>query len=354
MTNTIRNTSAEKGRVVYFDKLRCLACLAVVMIHSSASFAEATVGSVAFWVGNFFDSLSRIAVPLFVMLSGALLLEECRPFSKAKWGRRMGKLVLFWLFWSAAYALAYEVATPVAKGEVPHFGSFLLALLQGPYHLWFIPMILGLYLLVPLLRLWVKRANSRYVFYFLALAFVFSFAIPQDVQLLTLLFPKAEVLSKLTENLAIPHAAGYCVYFVLGWYLHNVSLRREKLLLALGVAGAAITVLGTWALSLYTGTPCFLFNGNFTVNVLAYASGVFLFAKKFLGRTEPCRAAALVSRYSLGIYGVHVILTDVMLRVFPAVHPLAAVPAIFFLVSIFSLLIAVFLGKLPSIPKFSP
>ena len=65
-----------KSRVYYLDVLRVIACMAVVMIHASAPYLGKDIGSFNFWVGNVLDSLSRIAVPLFVMISGALMLDE--------------------------------------------------------------------------------------------------------------------------------------------------------------------------------------------------------------------------------------------------------------------------------------
>ena len=62
-----------KKRIYYFDVLRVIACLAVIMIHTSGTYVLRNFRTFNFWVRNLFDSLSRIAVPLFVMISGALL-----------------------------------------------------------------------------------------------------------------------------------------------------------------------------------------------------------------------------------------------------------------------------------------
>ena len=59
----------QEKRCYYLDVLRVLACLAVIMIHSSASYLSVDVNSFGFWIGNIMDSLSRFAVPIFVMIS---------------------------------------------------------------------------------------------------------------------------------------------------------------------------------------------------------------------------------------------------------------------------------------------
>lgn len=63
-------------RIFYLDVIRTVACFAIVMIHSSARYVIMDVGTVDFWIGDVLDSFSRVGVPLFVMISGALLLDN--------------------------------------------------------------------------------------------------------------------------------------------------------------------------------------------------------------------------------------------------------------------------------------
>ena len=72
------------GRIYYLDILRVIACISVIMIHSSAEYVIKDIGSFNFWIGNILDGLSRIGVPLFVMISGTLLLDKNYKFDKKK------------------------------------------------------------------------------------------------------------------------------------------------------------------------------------------------------------------------------------------------------------------------------
>ncbi len=58
-------------RVYYLDILRVIACVSVIMIHTSGGYVDANFNGLDFYVGNIFDSLLRIVVQLFVMVSGA-------------------------------------------------------------------------------------------------------------------------------------------------------------------------------------------------------------------------------------------------------------------------------------------
>ena len=87
-------------RVVSLDLIRTVAALMVVMIHCSSPFVKSfETASREFVLGNFFDGISRAAVPLFVMTSGALLLDERREFSVKKfYGKNVKNLVLLLVF----------------------------------------------------------------------------------------------------------------------------------------------------------------------------------------------------------------------------------------------------------------
>lgn len=74
----------KNNGIVHMDVVRVIACFAVIMIHSSAPYVIENFGSLNFWIGNIFDGLARIGVPLFVMVSGALMLDKKYNFSKQK------------------------------------------------------------------------------------------------------------------------------------------------------------------------------------------------------------------------------------------------------------------------------
>ena len=133
------------------------------MIHASAQYVSNDVGTLNFFMGNFWDSLSRFAVPVFVMISGALLLDEDHIYSAEKNKRRILRMVRFFVFWSLVYCVGFQMVLPVLKHEPFDLPLFLRSFFSGSFHLWFCYMIVGLYLILPLLRLWVKRENVRQV-----------------------------------------------------------------------------------------------------------------------------------------------------------------------------------------------
>lgn len=81
---TGRETKKAK-RELHLDILRDLACLAVVLIHVSAPFVVDSTRQLDFWIANVIDSMARIGVPVFVMISGALFLDEEREYTYKKY-----------------------------------------------------------------------------------------------------------------------------------------------------------------------------------------------------------------------------------------------------------------------------
>ena len=98
----------KSNRIVYMDVLRVIACFSVIMIHSSAQYVVKDIGSFNFWVGNIFDGLARIGVPLFIMISGALMLDKNYQFSTQKIIKHIIRMIVF-LFFGRFYIVLYLI-----------------------------------------------------------------------------------------------------------------------------------------------------------------------------------------------------------------------------------------------------
>ena len=95
---------ASRGRVVWMDQARIAAIVFVVLIHSIAPLVYTRHGSRAWWVGVVLDSSASWAVPVFVMLSGALLLSSGRQESVGEfYRRRFVRVGIPAAFWVAFY-----------------------------------------------------------------------------------------------------------------------------------------------------------------------------------------------------------------------------------------------------------
>ena len=158
MTDLAEKTKTVGERVVFLNWLRIIACFMVMVIHSCEPFylggAAPNVTFIAnrwdaFWV-SLVESVCRVCVPLFVMASSYLLFPLKRPAGEF-FRRRLGRIVVPFLVWSCAYIGWFGDSWGKACFNFPDAGG----------HLWFVPMLLGLYLLMPLLSPWAERVRER-------------------------------------------------------------------------------------------------------------------------------------------------------------------------------------------------
>lgn len=348
-------TQPERSRVDYFDTLRVLATLAVIVLHLSAQhWADIDVSSRAWFAFNLYDSAVRWAVPVFVMISGALFLSGTQRLSGIL-KKNVLRLVTAFLFWSAAYALYAHSAYDLTWEDT--FFRFL----KGHYHMWFLFMIVGLYLLIPLLRrIAADRALTEY---FLTLSLLFTFLLPQIASLLTLTGGKfSAVFSAVLGKFFFYFTLGFTAYFIGGFYLSRAELprRAETGLMLLGVLGFALTLVLSWRASVMDGAATERFYGYNTVGVLLTSIAVFLFGRRHLGFPSlggKGRAAIrALSRWSFGAYLIHPMVIET-LNLQLGLNTLScnaffSVPLLALLVGTLSFLLSALLHQIPVVKKY--
>ena len=116
-------------------------------------------------------AISVTCVPLFVLLSGSLLLQKKEDY-KTFFRKRLGRLLLPWFFWTMVY-VGISLYTLPPTDTV----SILKLFLKTITSFWFLPMIVGLYLITPALRIFVHSARLKdilliVVFWFMLVAFL--------------------------------------------------------------------------------------------------------------------------------------------------------------------------------------
>ena len=160
------------NREKWIDWMRVAACLMVMVVHSTEPFYLGGEGSLiltesdAYW-SSFFDSFVRACVPLFVVASS--YLQFPLHYSTSEFLRRRAVRVLIpFICWSIVYALVWGK-------PVENLQSLLLNFNYAAGHLWFVYMLVGIYLLMPLLSPWAERVSKRELQFYLLLCFATTF-----------------------------------------------------------------------------------------------------------------------------------------------------------------------------------
>lgn len=345
----------QKTRTAYLDLLRVVGALMVVMIHTTAYLLNTTpVGSPVFVLSAVLDALSQAAVPLFVMVSGSLLLDEGRPVTIRRAARHYAAPLLgLYAFWSVVFALVNKVLQPLllehAAFSAAMLRAFGKACVEGMYHMWYLPMAAVLYLLTPLLRQFVRQDALPLVRWYLLLSGVFQFVLP-----LPLLLPGAEqsAFAALYTDMHAAPLLGYPAYYVLGWYLSHSRPARRWPLYAAGLAGLAGMVAGTLLVSArlgegYTGLleplllPCGL-----------YSAAVFAFFAWELPGLRGGRVLTALSGCTFGVYILHAELLQLFRQAWPyTAHPVGYIAAVFGGVTLLSLIATLVLRHIPGLRR---
>jgi surface polysaccharide O-acyltransferase-like enzyme len=352
----------SKKLAVPDDLIRTLAIFLVVLLHASNEALQAgSVPAAYWWTAIVYKSLSLSCVPLFVMLSGLLLLqpaklnEPLRVFLK----KRLSRLGLAFAFWSAVYLAwgFYVYKVPVTLSNVGL--GILKDLFTGAwYHFWFIYLIVGLYLITPILRIVIAYASRRMVRYLILLWFV-GVAVLPIIQLASgyALDPSVFILG------------GFVGYFVLGTYLQNVKV-RSAVLYGLLIAGFASTVLGMWLMNyplidpFNAQTTNNFFIGYLSVNVIVGSAALFLIllkARPDWPGTNHAFASYFVkaiSKNTLPIFLFHIIILETFERGllgftldFTTLNPILEIPLLATLTFFISLGLVLLMRKVPVLKK---
>lgn len=153
----------------WVDWMRISACFLVMMVHSTEPFYLGGDGSLiltrsdAFWV-SFFDTLARACVPVFIVASSYLqfpLRYSASEFAR----RRAARILIPFLFWTVIYAL-------INPNPIQNFKDLLFNFNYAAGHLWFVYMLIGLYVLMPLLSPWAEKVSRKELQVYLLLCFL--------------------------------------------------------------------------------------------------------------------------------------------------------------------------------------
>lgn len=258
---------------------------------------------------NIYQILGRTGVPLFVMLSGALLLqpsktESLKVFFKKRWAR----IGLPFLFWGAIYFAWDYFANHLALTS----GFIFQGILSGPYYqFWYLYMLVGLYLFTPILRIVVAHIDRQTFKYFLVVWFLGAFISP---------IPGLFGAYHLDGNvLTIPLWIGY---FMLGVFLLDVKM-NVRTLFFLMTLGLVSTAVGTYAIAATVGgSQTYFFHDYFSPTMILASVMLFLLLNTLKVPSNQAEAPHAkinwllkqISQSTLGIFLFHVIVLEILQR----------------------------------------
>lgn len=334
-------------RIVFLDYIRVFACFLVMLVHSSENFYGAPgptdMAGPQSWLSDeydrlwvsLYDGISRMAVPLFMIVSAFLLVpmkEGQTAFEFYK--RRAVRILPAFLFFMVVYSTVPMLWNQIdIETSLTDLGRLPLNFPTLAGHLWFMYPLISLYLFIPMISPWLTKASKKEEGFFIGL-FILSTCMPYMCRFF------GEVWGQCfwNEFHMLWYFSGYLGYLVLAHYIRvhvDWSVRRRMM-----VGGLLFAVGGVWTiLSFYLqaepqvlhSTPEIEIGWNFcTINCLLLTSGAFLMFT-CIQREKTPKVVAELSNLSYGMYLIHILWLGMWVGVFKdsmELPTVAAIPAI--------------------------
>ncbi len=349
-------------RQYHLDYLRVFASVAIILLHiNGQNMPYVELAGTEWNIYNICNAASRWGVPVFVMMSGALFLPREIP-TKTLYTKYISRMAIAYVVWSAFYAIVEPVIQLTFKQEYrTTFVEFIGSFISGAVHLWFLPMIIGLYICIPLIKQLTQ--NDKLIKYFLLLSLIFCF-IKTQFELVTnnLLTANTQIIfenvNTLFKNFNVNLVFGFVAYFILGFYLNKteISKKHRTIIYVFGIVGLALTILLNLLASKNADESLQVFYSAYSVNVLLMSVAIFVWFKYNAKGTEKLNKLIIhLSKYSFGAFLVHIFIIKVLTAVgiqSTTFHPVLSVPTITIFTTIVSYLISMVLNKIPIIKKY--
>jgi surface polysaccharide O-acyltransferase-like enzyme len=356
------------NRTFYVDLLRITATFGVIMLHVAASkWSDTPVTSADWQVMNIYDSLVRWTVPVFVMISGVFHLragkqtvtfkEEIRIMLKKTF-----KIICALIFWG----ILYNITDIFSKYLLDNVSFTIYDVIKIPagmifspgwYHLWFLYMLIGLYLLTPIFRIFVNSCKREYIGYFLVLFFVIGTCFP----LINAILNYLSVLDGKQIYFPVNELTGYVGYYIAGYYFAHYKI-KEKIktgIYIFAILSVLFTIVGTSLATLYKKEATGILYGYLLPNTMFVAYGVFLLFRQVFENMEfsdkSKKIIMKLSKNTFGIFLIHALIIQISGEIginAILINPILSIPLISISVMIISHILTTVINKVPVLNKY--
>ena len=346
----------NEGFSLPVDLIRVSGIFLVILLHVTNTFYDqiykGPFSAGSWWTYTIYKSISLPCVPLFVILSGALLLQPSKLDEPIKvfLKKRVNRIGLAWIFWSGIYIIWGFYVTKAALTLNNIGQSIIISLFTGSYyHFWFLYLIAGLYLVTPLLRAVVSFNNTKLVSYLIMLWFIGICVVP----LVPLFTPYS-----LDSDVFV--VGGYIGYFLLGFYLQNARM-RSRYVYGFLILGIVLTVGITWVMNfpLHPLGQDYYFFDYLAINVVIASIAMYALLSRFHadwpGASHPRigKLTQLISQNTLPIYLFHVMIIEALaigtlgFTLNLAVMPIVEIPVVAVAILLVTLGLVLLMKKVP-------
>lgn len=232
----MRETNIQQNRYIKLDIARTFAILCVCLCHCSeliyvyspktVIISELSVYSRVFMIVSF--TLGRLGVPVFLFLTGALLLRKTMDSDESVFDFYKAKLLPLVLI-NATWIIIYNIFSACFLNEVFDFWKMIkeIFLLKNPamMNMWYMPVIIGMYIGIPFVAKIIKSFSFKTISVVIAATFIISYVVPAVNSIMKIY----GIQEEWNPVISVPFLGGaYGLYILLGYYIHNGSVKKLK------------------------------------------------------------------------------------------------------------------------------
>lgn len=305
-------------------------------------------------ISNIYDSLVRMAVPLFFMVSGVLLLNQKEESLSKFFSKRFVKVVIPLVAWSIVYILFRKYILHQNIDITDHL--FELFYKKQYYHLWFLYTLIGLYLFIPIFKVFVQHSSKTLQLYFLSLWMI-----------TVALIPIINKFSDITIPNYLPMLSGHIGFLLIGYILSKTTISKKifSLSILLIILTSSITIYGTHELSLEANKFQSFFYKNLSLTTIVQSISYFIVIRYLSEKLISYKRSnhTLITQLSLSSFGVYLIhpiflkllrSQDISLFTLQGYKVLYVIPLTAIVVWILSFIVVMIMQRIPYIRAMVP
>ncbi len=352
----------KKTDLIYIEFLRVICAFAVIVVHvSGLNWFKLEILDSNWIAQTFYNIGARFSVCVFCMISGALLLRPGKSIELSDvFGKYIKRILICYFAWTVIYDILYTIMN---SGDIQYF---ILHLFKLPKHLWYLQMLMGLYLAMPIVK--KITADKKLTLYFIWVLIIFG-TICGTIQGVTGFFSEMAgenfLFSAWTAflddigQLNMAFVPGYLGLFLMGHYISEYGLGKwSRTIVYLTIPALLLSVVLTIIFCRATDSHVYTFMLESNPLVVLASAGIFEFFKGQKGSERVydknsglVRCILFIGGNTFGIYLSHLAVLDILdhylnfnVASFPAI---VSVPIESLLIFLAALGISVLLKKIP-------
>lgn len=341
-------------RIEYISLASVLSAIAVVYLHANGCFWQFSTSSYWF-TANIIESVFYFAVPIFFMISGAMLIDFNKRYSLGEFfKKRFVKTVIPFIVWSLIYLLIEIFYLKTVNMNTLNLTYVINGLINGNLFqiYWFFIPLFCIYLSIPVFSYIPGEHKKSILIYVTTLSFILNITIPFIISVFNL---------HLEYTISMIVGGGYLFYPLVGYLLHKYEMPKKYriVLYLLAILGLLLHITGTYYLSYEAGEIIKTYKGYTNLPSVLYSIGIFVFIKydliKIMKISIISKIVNFLDFYTFGIYLIHYYFLGFLIVVFKVnntsiiyrlLSPIFAI--------IMSVVVIYLMRKIPIIEKILP